>query len=69
MATTTNDGVAKLENPTAPDISEVDPEVIEYPEGGVQAWLVVFGSFLALFATWGVINSYVGIFSTNPILD
>ncbi|THV02592.1 MFS general substrate transporter [Dendrothele bispora CBS 962.96] len=32
-----------------------------YPEGGLEAWLVVFGSFLSLFATWGIINSY-GVF-------
>jgi len=40
---------------------EGDANVIEYPEGGLQAWLVVFGSFLGLFSTWGVINSYVSI--------
>ncbi|KAF5337672.1 hypothetical protein D9758_013003 [Tetrapyrgos nigripes] len=39
-----------------------DPsEGIEYPDGGLEAWLVIFGSFLAFFATWGVINSY-GVF-------
>ncbi|KAK7448847.1 hypothetical protein VKT23_013576 [Stygiomarasmius scandens] len=40
---------------------EGDANVVDYPEGGLQAWLVVFGSFLGLFSTWGVINSY-GVF-------
>ncbi|KAJ8514460.1 hypothetical protein ONZ45_g8006 [Pleurotus djamor] len=33
-------------------------EVVEYPEGGLQAWLVVLGSFLVYFASFGVINSF-----------
>ncbi|KAF5337680.1 hypothetical protein D9758_013009 [Tetrapyrgos nigripes] len=49
--------------PEHPRLSNLDSsaESIEYPEGGLEAWLVIFGSFLALFATWGVINSY-GVF-------
>ena len=34
---------------------EVDPP----PDGGMQAWLVALGSFLNLFSTFGVVNSYV----------
>lgn len=30
----------------------------ECPEGGRQAWLVLTGSFLIYFVTFGVINSY-----------
>ncbi|THU95498.1 monocarboxylate permease [Dendrothele bispora CBS 962.96] len=41
--------------------SEGGTDAAEYPEGGLQAWLVIFGSFLALFSTWGIINSY-GVF-------
>lgn len=33
------------------------------PEGGLRAWSVIFGSSLTLFATWGIINSYVSISS------
>jgi hypothetical protein len=29
----------------------------EYPEGGREAWLVVFGSFCALFLVFGVVNT------------
>ncbi|OJJ35492.1 hypothetical protein ASPWEDRAFT_155349 [Aspergillus wentii DTO 134E9] len=32
-----------------------------YPEGGLQAWLVVFGSFMGLFGSLGLVNS-VGTF-------
>ncbi|KAF4568336.1 hypothetical protein EYR40_010261 [Pleurotus pulmonarius] len=30
----------------------------DYPEGGLQAWLVVFGSFLVYFSSFGIINSF-----------
>lgn len=29
------------------------------PDGGREAWMVVLGSTLALFSTFGVVNSYV----------
>ncbi|OJJ46998.1 hypothetical protein ASPZODRAFT_65198 [Penicilliopsis zonata CBS 506.65] len=32
-----------------------------YPEGGLQAWLVVFGSFMGLFGSLGLINT-IGTF-------
>lgn len=32
-----------------------------FPEGGYQAWSVALGSFLALFSTFGVVNSF-GVF-------
>lgn len=33
----------------------------DFPDGGLQAWLVVFGGWCALFATFGLINC-VGVF-------
>lgn len=33
------------------------------PDGGLQAWLTVFGAFLALFCTFGQLNSF-GTFQT-----
>ncbi|TFK49230.1 MFS general substrate transporter [Heliocybe sulcata] len=33
----------------------------EFPDGGAHAWTVVLGAYLALFSTFGVINSY-GVF-------
>ena len=43
------------------DIAALHNEILvpEFPEGGLRAWLVVLGSFFALFSTWGVVNSYV----------
>ena len=32
-----------------------------YPEGGLRAWLVTFGSFCAMFAGFGVLNT-IGVF-------
>lgn len=29
-----------------------------YPEGGLQAWLVVLRSFLVYFSSFGIINSF-----------
>ncbi|KAL1920215.1 uncharacterized protein VTP21DRAFT_1361 [Calcarisporiella thermophila] len=31
------------------------------PDGGLQGWLVVLGSYLSLFATFGIVNAY-GVF-------
>lgn len=42
-------------SPESPDDHEV------YPEGGLAAWLVVFGSFCGLIAALGIMNS-LGIF-------
>ncbi|KAI1339841.1 major facilitator superfamily domain-containing protein [Xylariaceae sp. FL0016] len=33
----------------------------DFPDGGLEAWLVVFGGFLALFCSFGLINC-VGVF-------
>lgn len=40
-----------------------DPHGNTYPEGGLQAWLVVFGSFSGLFGAMGLINT-IGTFQT-----
>jgi hypothetical protein len=34
----------------------------DVPDGGLRAWSVVLGSFFGLFASFGVVNSYVIIF-------
>ena len=49
-------------NPVVDDQALVaDPEpALEYvPDGGREAWTVVLGSSLALFASAGMINAYV----------
>jgi hypothetical protein len=51
-----------LENSTSSIILDVQAgsrhEVLDeqYPEGGSQAWLVVLGSWLALFSSFGLMN-------------
>jgi hypothetical protein len=37
--------------------STTNDEGLSYPEGGFRAWLVVFGSFCAMGAVFGLINS------------
>ncbi|CAO1638245.1 unnamed protein product [Parajaminaea phylloscopi] len=37
------------------------PALPEVPDGGLRAWIVVTGSFLSLFAGFGMVNSY-GVF-------
>lgn len=44
-------------------------EVGEAPDGGLQAWLNVLGSFLDLFSTFGVVNSYVNLAPCGPSLQ
>jgi hypothetical protein len=39
----------------------VEKDDIEYPEGGLRAWLVVFGSFCGMTAGFGYMNT-IGIF-------
>ncbi|KAL5050406.1 hypothetical protein BDW71DRAFT_125041 [Aspergillus fruticulosus] len=43
-----------------------------YPEGGLEAWLVVLGSFLGLFASLGLVNtigSFQAYLQTNQLKD
>ena len=53
------DGIVPQVNDRAPVISISNNLVDEaaYPEGGLRAWLVVLGSFMATFVSAGVINS------------
>lgn len=38
---------------------DAEPELEYVPDGGREAWTVVLGSSLALFASAGMINAYV----------
>lgn len=40
----------------------------DFPEGGLEAWLVVFGGWCALFCTFGLINC-VGVFEEYYVSD
>jgi MFS family permease len=42
---------------TTPSPSEKEDDATTYPEGGLRAWLVVFGSFCALLASLGTMNT------------
>ncbi|KAB8446198.1 hypothetical protein FH972_025180 [Carpinus fangiana] len=42
--------------------SDSDDDEITYPEGGLKAWLVTFGSWCAMTAGFGTINT-IGVFS------
>ncbi|KAF9484046.1 MFS general substrate transporter [Pholiota conissans] len=39
-------------------VQEPPPPGDDFPEGGMQAWLTVFGAFLFQFATFGYINAF-----------
>ncbi|KAI1080357.1 MFS general substrate transporter [Whalleya microplaca] len=49
-------GLAQAPPPGPPGFNPAD-----FPDGGLEAWLVVVGGFLALFSTFGLINC-VGVF-------
>ena len=51
--------LTKSQPPDALTTSSKAPSDI--PDGGLQAWLQVFGSWAILVATWGLVNSY-GVF-------
>lgn len=45
-------------------------EAMEFPEGGAQGWLVVFGSFCAMLSVFGLINTaavFDSWFSTHQL--
>lgn len=45
---------------------------LDFPEGGLGAWLVVFGSFCAMLCVFGLINTaavFESYFSTNQLSD
>jgi hypothetical protein len=51
---------------------EQDVDDNTFPEGGLQAWLVVFGSFCAMVSVYGMINSaavFESYFSTHQLAE
>ncbi|CAJ2502079.1 Uu.00g049320.m01.CDS01, partial [Anthostomella pinea] len=61
--------------PTATAAAAVEPQefaetATDFPEGGLQAWLVVAGSFCAMVGVYGIINSaavFESYFSTHQL--
>lgn len=43
-----------------PQISRTDKDVENYPEGGMDAWLVVVGAWCAMIPSMGILNT-VGV--------
>lgn len=46
--------------------------VLDFPEGGLEGWLVVFGSFCAMISVFGLINSsavFESYFSTHQLAE
>ncbi|KAI0179042.1 MFS general substrate transporter [Hypoxylon sp. FL1284] len=41
----------------------VSPKPFEIPDGGLQAWIQVFGAFVIMMATWGLVNTF-GVYQT-----
>ena len=60
-----------LEEHREPPLDNTNGEAKDdFPEGGVQAWSVVIGSFCGLFAVFGIINStavFQEYFSTHQL--
>lgn len=57
--------VNKLTNVTSrvlntPEASLIYDDDREFPDGGLKAWLVVFGAFMGLVPVFGLINSLGG---------
>ncbi|MCJ1246965.1 hypothetical protein MMC30_004176 [Trapelia coarctata] len=48
---------------TADIESNVSASSVQYPEGGLEAWSVVFGSFCGMLAAFGLMNA-VGVYQT-----
>ena len=48
----------QLPNSSSPPASAPTTSCHEYPEGGTRSYLTVFGAFLALFCTFGQMNSF-----------
>lgn len=47
-----------IPNPLIDESSDSDSEdEYKYPEGGLQAWLVVFGAWCGMFCSFGIANS------------
>jgi MFS family permease len=60
------DKPADTGSPTAPGPEKSAPQTLQHgpiPDGGVEAWLQVLGSWVTLVATWGLVNTF-GVYQT-----
>lgn len=49
------------ESVTSEEVQSPKPPILDFPDGGYRAWLLVFGAWLISFCTFGFVNSF-GIF-------
>lgn len=49
--------VTPLPDPLSDESDSDSEDDYKYPEGGLQAWLVVFGSWCGMFCSFGIANS------------
>ena len=54
-------GVAPAKSEAGPPGAPPGMNPADFPEGGLEAWLVVFGGWCALFCTFGLVNC-IGVF-------
>jgi hypothetical protein len=62
--------VSQLPTPRNSPLSTPPDDAFTYPEGGLRAWLVVFGSWCGLFASLGITNtlaSFQAYLSTDQL--
>lgn len=59
-------------SPSSPPLTGSEKDEVVYPEGGLQAWLVVLGSFCGMVAGFGYMNTigiYQAYISTHQLSD
>lgn len=65
-------GIGDAEKSANNRFSDSSHDDEDFPEGGLQAWLVVFGSFCAMFMVFGIVNStgaFQDYFSSNQLRE
>ena len=61
-----------IEKPANNPTTDSKDEDQDFPEGGLRAWLGVFGSFCAMFMVFGIVNStgaFQDYFSSHQLRD
>ena len=70
LSTPAKSGTVDAEESTKNRTTDSSDDDEDFPEGGLRAWLVVFGSFCAMFMVFGIVNStgaFQDYFSSNQL--
>ncbi|KAK7398670.1 hypothetical protein QQX98_011941 [Neonectria punicea] len=54
--------------PPATTVLDSEPDPKDFPDGGTEAWVVLFGAWCTLFCTFGIGNS-IGVFQAYYVSD